>query len=96
MAAINDRQSATAQQQIAEQFKQSANERQHQVEAAMHGSHGGKISTEDLNQEHRQGKSGQEEPDEKCDKENSADAAVNLHHPAPPDQIRGRMIDIKT
>lgn len=96
MAAINDRQSATAQQQIAEQFKQSANERQHQVETSMRGSPGSKVSTEDLNQEHRQEKPGQEEPDEKHDKECSTDEVANLHHSAPVDQIRGRMIDIKT
>lgn len=91
--AIQDHQMETNQQQIAEQFKQSANERQHQVETATQGSHSGRVSTENLDQERR---SGQEEAEKKQEQEASTEKNEVLQQQIPPDPLRGRTIDIKT
>lgn len=96
-AAINERQSATNQQQISEQFKQAANERQHQVETADHGAQAG-VTTEDLNQERQHSRPRQDNEDEKKDKETADDGpdTAKKRSTATQDPIRGRTIDIKT
>ena len=93
-----DRQAVTAQQQIAEQSKQTANEKQYQVQTALPGNASGKVSTEDLNQEKRQEHPAQGEQDEKHGKggQSDEDAARKKHAETPPDPIRGHKIDIKT
>ena len=96
-SALNDRQAVTQQQQLAEQSKQAATEKQHQVQPKLPTNPSGKITTEDLNQEKRQehpsqgeqkkqGKGGQAEEE----------ATRKLHAEKPPDPIRGHTIDIKT
>ena len=97
VAALNERQAVTQQQQLAEHAKQTANEKQHQVQTAAASHPSGKVTTEDLNQEKRQEHSQQGEKGEKKTKEGSEEDVVpKSHAAAPPDPIRGHKIDIKT
>ena len=98
VAAVSARQPAIHQQQVAEQFKQTANERQHQVETAANNNHAGSVTTENLNQEQRQGNSSHEESGEKHGQDVPTDEedALHLRATIPSDPVRGRTIDIKT
>ncbi len=97
VAAVNDRQAVTQQQQIAEHAKQTANEKQHQVQTASPGNPSGKVTTEDLNQENKQEQQTYGETDEKHGKGGQPeDEAAQKRAQTPPDPIRGHTIDIKT
>lgn len=97
VAALNDRQAVTQQQQIAEHAKQTANEKQHQVQTALPGNPSGKVTTEDLNQEKQQEQQPHGEQDDKQGKGGqSEEEAARKHAAKPADPIRGHTIDIKT
>ena len=97
MAAISDRQPDINQQQAAEQFKQAASERQHQVETAAHDNNAGSVTTENLDQERRQGHPGQEENREKHAGRPADEQDASYSRAAKPaDPVRGHIVDIKT
>ena len=97
VAALNDRQPVTQQQQLAEQARQALNDRQRQVQTALPGSPEGKVSTEDLNQEKRQEHpEGESDPKHGKEGQQEDDAARKARNLTPPDPIRGNRIDIKT
>lgn len=94
VAAVNDQQSVTQQQQLAAHMKQAAAEQQQQVQNAKQAQHDGKVTTEDLHKEKQQGRR-QNKKDAEQAGEPEAEA-VSAARPEPRDPLRGHTIDIKT
>ncbi len=94
VAAVNDQQSVTHQQQLASHMKQAVAEQQQQVQTTKQAQHDGKVTTEDLHKEKPR-----ERRQKKQDAEQDAESeggAISVARPEPQDPLRGHIIDIKT